>query len=217
MLTGLTRVSTQARAAIYDRSLAESNLDRQAMHLGEEVGELLIAVSHLIRGRAQDKANFLEEVADVMVMLEEFTHYFGVAPADIAKAVDAKLAKYARNLKFEAGVRAIHAKQEQERRPTVEFGKAPGPECGCWHRYAEAPVGPKGCVCDNTPHRPEIDCEIAAADGYIQTRTDCKWFGGLNQVVTNTKMDPRTRLPLPTPAPHETDGDDTDISQPAHI
>lgn len=83
--------------------------------------------------------------------------------------------------------------------PSVVVGQAPSATAGCWYRYAEEPVGPKGCVCDNRPYQPQRDCVIAGqARGGIQTRTDCDWFGSRKQVTGEIKADPRTRSDIRT-------------------
>lgn len=99
MLTTPVQTPERVRLAIYNQALLESSIERQVMHLAEENGELMIEISHLIRGRTQDPKAVVLEIADVMVMLDVFRHLLGIRHEDIQVAIDAKLEKFRTQLK----------------------------------------------------------------------------------------------------------------------
>ena len=73
-------------------------VDAQMDMLTEECGELIVATNHYRRGRISvDK--FLEEVADVEILLEQMRHIFG--DKHVEAAIDRKLQKYLKHLQKE--------------------------------------------------------------------------------------------------------------------
>jgi NTP pyrophosphatase (non-canonical NTP hydrolase) len=94
MLQKLTTVTKEDRCDLYEKALQATSQDRQVTHLAEEMAELMIEVSHLNRGRVTDTAHMVEEIADVLVMVEQIQYMFGVLTVDVKAALDLKLAKY---------------------------------------------------------------------------------------------------------------------------
>ena len=99
MLTAQNSTFTEAqRAELYDKVLQRSSLDRQALHLTEEMSELTIAVSHLLRGRTTSTDNLTEEMADVIIMIDEMRYFFKVSEEDLQAAIDAKMQKFSKQV-----------------------------------------------------------------------------------------------------------------------
>lgn len=94
MLTPHTHWNREELTGLYDESLATSSLDRQAIHLSEEVSECNIEVSKLLRGRTTDTDHLSEEIADVMIMLDEIRHLFGITQEQVSKMIGIKLEKF---------------------------------------------------------------------------------------------------------------------------
>lgn len=69
---------------LYDDCMDFWGLRRQLRMTQEECGELVIAVSHYIRGRNNGLENLIEELADVTLMVSQITRYVG---EDKVKAV----------------------------------------------------------------------------------------------------------------------------------
>ena len=96
MLAGLNSTMKQyEREALYTKAVNSTSLERQVIHLVEEESELNIEISHLLRGRKTDKVEFVKELADVAIMLDEMRVLFGVSVEAVRAAVDEKLAKFA--------------------------------------------------------------------------------------------------------------------------
>ena len=103
MITGPNTTFTDAECeSLYDRVLASSSLERQSLHMCEEMSELGIAISHHIRGRVRDLDNVAEEMADVIIMIDEMRHLFGISRDELKTKLSAKLAKF--RVKVEAGM-----------------------------------------------------------------------------------------------------------------
>lgn len=79
---------------LYTKSVETVSIDRQALHLSEEMSECMIEVSKLIRGRSTDTSHLAEEIADVMIMLDEMRVLFEIPEADITKLMRIKLEKF---------------------------------------------------------------------------------------------------------------------------
>lgn len=99
MITTPIQTPERTRLAIYNQALLESSIERQVMHLSEETSELMVEISHLIRGRTSNPKDVALEIADVMVMLDLFRHLLGIRSEDVRAAIDAKLEKFRTQLK----------------------------------------------------------------------------------------------------------------------
>lgn len=60
---------------IFEAILKKYGLVAQLGVLQEECAELIVASSHVLRGREKIQDNFMEELADVKIMCEQFMHY----------------------------------------------------------------------------------------------------------------------------------------------
>ena len=76
--------------------------EKQARVVQEECAELIVATSHILRGRKGGYKKMLEEVADVYLMVQQMMIYFGKDQVmDVvdfkSDRVKAKLEKYKEN------------------------------------------------------------------------------------------------------------------------
>lgn len=76
--------------------------EKQARVVQEECAELIVATSHILRGRKGGYKKMLEEVADVYLMVQQMMTYFGKDQVmDVvdfkSDRVKAKLEKYKEN------------------------------------------------------------------------------------------------------------------------
>lgn len=79
-------------------------LDSQYIALAEEVGELLVAASHLRRGRIK-KHKFIEELADVTMLIEEFKLLAKISDKEFNAMYQKKLKKFYKQVeKYKKGV-----------------------------------------------------------------------------------------------------------------
>lgn len=87
--------------ALYDECMTFWGLERQLRMTQEECGELIIAVSHFIRGRESGLEDLIEELADVQLMINQIIRHVG---EDKVKAViDIKSDYVKRELEKEKG------------------------------------------------------------------------------------------------------------------
>lgn len=76
------------RQELFDHCKDQWGLDSQILMLAEECGELSVATLHLLRDlkpKKESMEKFIEEIADVQLMIDEMVHYFGLK--DELKAV----------------------------------------------------------------------------------------------------------------------------------
>jgi NTP pyrophosphatase (non-canonical NTP hydrolase) len=78
------------RETIYRATLAKWGEEAQYDQTVEECAELITALKHFRRGKA-DAAAVIAELADVTLMLGQLSYMFG--PQQVAEAVESKLAK----------------------------------------------------------------------------------------------------------------------------
>jgi len=62
---------------LYKDCLEIWGLEAQARMVQEECAELILAVSHFLRGREDSELNVIEELADVYLMISQFIYHFG--------------------------------------------------------------------------------------------------------------------------------------------
>lgn len=70
--------------------------EKQLRMVQEECAELILAVSHYLRGRPDAKENLLEELGDVWLMVSQMIHHYG--EGDVEKVVDFKSNRTAEKL-----------------------------------------------------------------------------------------------------------------------
>lgn len=78
------------RETIYRATLAKWGEEAQYDQAVEECAELITALKHFRRGKA-DAAAVIAELADVTLMLGQLSYMFG--PQQVAEAVESKLVK----------------------------------------------------------------------------------------------------------------------------
>ena len=66
----------------------------------EECGEFIVALSKLANGDGT-QADVLEEMADVMVMLEQIRYFLGIRSSELHKTMDAKVCRQLKRMKNE--------------------------------------------------------------------------------------------------------------------
>lgn len=81
----------EERREIYKKAMDVWGFDAQARVLQEECAELIVAVSHLNRGREDAIMEVVEELADTYIMVGQITEYLG--PDLIEHVVDSKLGR----------------------------------------------------------------------------------------------------------------------------
>lgn len=84
----------QERNLTYTRAVQSSSRDRQAVHLSEEVGKLMIEVSRLISGRTENVEALTEELADVIICCDLIRNMFGIWPSEVNAMINKKMEKF---------------------------------------------------------------------------------------------------------------------------
>ena len=92
MYSGLMVKDKKFEQAVYKITKYKGK-DSQYITLSEEAGELLVAASHRRRGRIS-KAKFMEEMADVMMLIEEFKILEGITEKQFQAMYKKKLRKF---------------------------------------------------------------------------------------------------------------------------
>jgi len=62
---------------LYEDCIEFWGFEKQAREVQEECAELIVAISHYLRGRDNAPAELIEEIADVYLMLNQLISYFG--------------------------------------------------------------------------------------------------------------------------------------------
>jgi len=73
---------------LYNECMYFWGFEKQARMVQEECAELILATSHVLRGREAAVENMIEEVADVYLMVNQMIAYFGKDA--VMKVVDFK-------------------------------------------------------------------------------------------------------------------------------
>lgn len=88
---------------IYDAAMKKHGIVEQSMILAEETGELVQVVSKLLRlknvkqlGKLRD--NLAEEIADVQIMIEQVSRYYGITSGMVSQQKVRKLVRLANRL-----------------------------------------------------------------------------------------------------------------------
>lgn len=87
-------------STICHQAIAKFGLEVQTRQLMEECGELIYAANHFYRnwGTSQDdEFNLIEEIADVFIMINQFSCYFNWTD-EINECVDYKMLRLSANL-----------------------------------------------------------------------------------------------------------------------
>lgn len=82
------------------QAIAKFGIEAQTRQLMEECGELIIAANHFYRRKGtpqEDKDNFIEEIADVFIMISQFCCYFNWTN-DVNEIVENKMLRLSAKL-----------------------------------------------------------------------------------------------------------------------
>ena len=94
------KTNISANSDICKEAIIKFGLEPQARQLMEECGELITATNHFIRHkgkRSEDIDGFIEELADVIIMITQFCVYFNWTDA-VNEVVEDKLLKLSARL-----------------------------------------------------------------------------------------------------------------------
>ena len=80
---------TEDRRKIFKRAMEAWGFDAQARVCQEECAELIVAISHLSRGREDAMMEVVEELADTYIMVGQIMEYLG--PDVVEHVVGSKL------------------------------------------------------------------------------------------------------------------------------
>lgn len=88
---------------IYDAAMKKHGIAAQSMILAEEAGELVQATSKLLRLNdmsrlGEFKEQLAEEIADVQIMIEQVSRYYGITAYMVSKQKFRKLVRLADRL-----------------------------------------------------------------------------------------------------------------------
>lgn len=86
--------------------------ENRACQLMEELAEALTAASHYRRGRAGARDELVEELADVLLQVEQWCHHMGMGE-DIAACVADKRAAFLAHLQDVSGVTLAEIEQSR--------------------------------------------------------------------------------------------------------
>jgi NTP pyrophosphatase (non-canonical NTP hydrolase) len=75
-------MTREERNAIYDMAVDKFGRDKQLVVAMEELAELQVEIAHFMRSRG-NKKNLMEEMADVLIMLEQVERMAGIDNADV--------------------------------------------------------------------------------------------------------------------------------------
>lgn len=85
---------TPACRELYERAIAKWGVDAQVAMAVEECAELIVTLQHLNRRLKEvEPKELTDEVADVLVMLEQLQVMFGISGYDLYAAKMAKLSR----------------------------------------------------------------------------------------------------------------------------
>jgi len=85
--------------ALIDAIIEQNGIQAQTIQLGEEMGELFIAVSHRLRNRTLTNEHIKEEIADVTFMLQQLIHFFDIDEQEIKEVIEQKKQRMRERLK----------------------------------------------------------------------------------------------------------------------
>jgi len=88
----LEQLETERTQRLLDVAVRTYGVERQAMHLMEEAAELVVALSHVMRGRQLPTTELPGEVADVLIMVGQFVKRYGLE-AEVKHALETKLGR----------------------------------------------------------------------------------------------------------------------------
>ena len=90
-------MKTDEKKELITHVVNTQGMQKQLQHFHEEIGELMTAISHLLRGRIT-KDKFTEEIVDARMMIDALVEAFQINPADYEKIDDQQWNKFKKQL-----------------------------------------------------------------------------------------------------------------------
>lgn len=75
---------------LYKELLSRFGIEKQTLMLAEEQGELIKAINKKLRGKG-DRLSIVEEMADVVIMLQQIAQFFDIDKEEVNLIVNKKL------------------------------------------------------------------------------------------------------------------------------
>lgn len=75
---------------LYNELLARFGIEKQTLMLAEEQGELIKAINKKLRGKG-DRLSIVEELADVVIMLQQIAQFFDIDKDEVNLIMNKKL------------------------------------------------------------------------------------------------------------------------------
>ena len=75
---------------LYQELLSRFGIEKQTLMLAEEQGELIKAINKKLRGKG-DRLSIVEEMADVVIMLQQIAQFFDIDKEEVNLIVNKKL------------------------------------------------------------------------------------------------------------------------------
>ena len=77
-----------------DKILSHYGVEKQSLQTCEECGELIQAVSRLVRGVTSERiSNLIEEISDMYIMIGQMMIAYNIDLEEVEKTVDKKIAR----------------------------------------------------------------------------------------------------------------------------
>lgn len=75
---------------LYKELLSRFGIEKQTLMLAEEQGELIKAINKKLRGKG-DRLSIVEEMADVLIMLQQIAQFFDIDKEEVNLIINKKL------------------------------------------------------------------------------------------------------------------------------
>lgn len=75
---------------LYKELLSRFGIEKQTLMLAEEQGELIKAINKKLRGKG-DRLSIVEEMADVVIMLQQIAQFFDIDKEEVNLIMNKKL------------------------------------------------------------------------------------------------------------------------------
>lgn len=75
---------------LYKELLSRFGIEKQTLMLAEEQGELIKAINKKLRGKG-DRLSIVEELADVVIMLQQIAQFFDIDKEEVNLIMNKKL------------------------------------------------------------------------------------------------------------------------------
>ena len=75
---------------LFNELLSRFGIEKQTLMLAEEQGELIKAINKKLRGKG-DRLSIVEELADVVIMLQQIAQFFDIDKEEVNLIINKKL------------------------------------------------------------------------------------------------------------------------------